>query len=241
MWIPKRRAFALGEILIVLLIMALLSIILLGLMARSRQNDWHTCYSNCEVLGIAFMTYERDYDDRLPNVTSGPNGGAGVQGGWVYFTQWPYDPATQKFDVTRGSLYPYIQQQRFYICPSDRTGTRQGESYSYNGCLQTTTKGTLMLGKKLSAFHNSTDWILLTEEDADPNAGPTDGGSGTTDDGYFNPFSNTEHLPFRHYLYHSKGVNVVYLDGHYKFTSIERIRTANLFVGGQRGLTACPK
>ncbi len=53
--------------------------------ARARENARRSsCQSNMKQLGLAFMQYTQDYDERLPLVTAG-SGQAGVVAGWTYY------------------------------------------------------------------------------------------------------------------------------------------------------------
>jgi prepilin-type N-terminal cleavage/methylation domain-containing protein len=121
----ERTAFTLIELLVVIAIIAILASILFPVFARARENARRaSCQSNLKQIGLGIMQYTQDYDERIPNATGGGTGGAAMDGGWTYFSTWPYDPDTQQFDPSRGSLYPYVKSTQIYICPSDTKGAK---------------------------------------------------------------------------------------------------------------------
>jgi prepilin-type N-terminal cleavage/methylation domain-containing protein/prepilin-type processing-associated H-X9-DG protein len=225
----NKSAFTLIELLVVIAIIAILAAILFPVFGRARENARRSsCQSNLKQIGLGFAQYTQDYDERLPNAAGGGTGGAGMIGGWVKFAHWPYDASTQSFDVTSGSLYPYIKSSQIYICPSDTQGQKQLESYEMNGCL-TTGSAAVMPGKSLASFEETSKWALLSEG-AQPNS------TGSTDDGYYNPFSANEGLSNRHL----EGSNLAFLDGHVKFYRVDSMKANGFFTGGDSSLTACP-
>jgi len=72
-----RRGFTLIELLVVIAIIAILASILFPVFGRARENARRTsCLSNNKNLGLAFMQYTQDYDERYPNLSG--NNGAGI-------------------------------------------------------------------------------------------------------------------------------------------------------------------
>ena len=147
----------------------------------------------------------------MPSATKGA-AGAGVLGGWNYYTVFGVSPNTPAvFDVTQGSLYSYVKSKGVYVCPDDGVGQKNGASYSYSSCAEQFTAPTgtaLYPGKSLSQFDNPSGMLLLTEE-ADG------GGSFSTNDGYFLFKFDTVALR------HSGGVNGLFLDGHAKYSLVD--------------------
>ena len=225
----RHSAFTLIELLVVIAIIAILSSMIFPSFARAREMARRSsCASNLRQLGLGFQQYTQDYDERLPNASGGGTGGAGKDGGWVWFATWPYDAATQQIDPVRGSLYSYVKNSQVYVCPSDTQGQKQGESYEMNGCA-TTGNAPVMPGKSLVAFESASEWALLSE-------GAQPGGKGSTDDGYFNPFSSAEGISDRH----NSTTVIGFMDGHVKAIQPDRARSNGSFTGGDASLTACP-
>ena len=119
---PLRRrtsAFTLIELLVVIAIIAILAAILFPVFAQAREKARQaSCASNLRQIGVAFLMYQQDYDDRLPDrrdlkITLGyrkDDAGNGWGGAWP-----PSDP--------RGGwaitvLDPYIKNGAIWSCPS---------------------------------------------------------------------------------------------------------------------------
>lgn len=197
--------------------------------ARAREGARRSaCQSNLKQIGLGIMQYTQDYDERLPNAASGGTGGVGLSGGWVIFSTWPYDASTQKFDVVNGSIYPYVKSTQIFVCPSDSVGQNQGFSYEFNACA-TSHSGAVPSGKSIVAFDETSKWALVSE-------GASPDGRGSTDDGYYDPFSANEGLSNRHL----DGSNLLFMDGHVKFYVPSRMKSDGYFTGGDPTLTACP-
>jgi prepilin-type N-terminal cleavage/methylation domain-containing protein/prepilin-type processing-associated H-X9-DG protein len=213
-------AFTLIELLVVIAIISILAGILFPVFAKAREKARQiSCLSNQKQLALAFMQYSDDNDDMMPNAASGP-GGAGLYGGWMYYSTFGNGTGTPAvYDATKGGLYPYVKNTQVYTCPDDAAGQRSGDSYAINGCLdypgtQTSppapaTTPNPRVGKPLATFDNTSGMMLLAEEDAtDPNRT-----SGSTNDAYLSFFS-PDTVSDRH----TDGSNVVFLDGHAKYS-----------------------
>lgn len=84
-----RTGFTLIELLVVIAIIAILAAILFPVFARARENARRaSCQSNLKQIGLGFLQYIQDYDERFPGDT-----GFG-SGGWANMTQ-PYLKSTQ--------------------------------------------------------------------------------------------------------------------------------------------------
>jgi prepilin-type N-terminal cleavage/methylation domain-containing protein/prepilin-type processing-associated H-X9-DG protein len=94
-----RKAFTLIELLVVIAIIAILSAILFPVFASAREKARQTmCASNEKQIGLAFLQYGQDYDEKWPT-------DAGYLGaGWG------------------GQIYPYIKGGEAFHCPDDKEG-----------------------------------------------------------------------------------------------------------------------
>jgi prepilin-type N-terminal cleavage/methylation domain-containing protein len=106
----RSSAFTLIELLVVIGIIALLMGLLMptisGGMDRAREV---MCSSNLKQLALASINYAGDHDGQLP-MSSGASGWVNCSGTATYWCQ----PTT----VTTGVLFPYIKDDRAYLCPT---------------------------------------------------------------------------------------------------------------------------
>src|SRR6056297_580676 len=91
-----QRGFTLIELLVVIAIIAILAAILFPVFARAREKARQaSCLSNAKQLGLGFMMYVQDYDERLPAVYV-----------WLPEGYWAQ------------LIYPYVENHQVYQCPS---------------------------------------------------------------------------------------------------------------------------
>jgi prepilin-type N-terminal cleavage/methylation domain-containing protein/prepilin-type processing-associated H-X9-DG protein len=97
----RRRGFTLIELLVVIAIIAILAAILFPVFARARAKARQTaCLSNVKQLGLGFMMYSQDYDERLPTYYWG-EGAAGQANSCVWWA----------------GIFPYVKNVQIYACP----------------------------------------------------------------------------------------------------------------------------
>src|SRR5262245_47450508 len=105
-WMGFTRGFTLIELLVVIAIIAILAAILFPVFARARENARRSsCQSNLKQIGLGFLQYKQDYDERWA-------------GGWGQASMWTI------------VLDPYVKSAQIYKCPS--ATTTAWSSYLYN-------------------------------------------------------------------------------------------------------------
>ena len=175
----SRSGFTLIELLVVIAIIAILAAILFPVFAQAREKARQTsCLSNTKQLGLAFMQYNQDYDERLPNSYQGnpagvaPNIGAvcvgdtsgktGKIGGWMY--SCGVTGGVTAYDPAQGSINPYTKNSQMFVCPSDASG--QKNSYSLNQLVVSggTDASGILYGIALAQFRGTANTILFGEE-----------------------------------------------------------------------------
>lgn len=153
------RGFTLIELLVVIAIIAILASILFPVFARARENARRSsCQSNMKQIGLAFMQYSQDFDERMPVGTVLDNA---CEAGFPY--------GSRGFGWA-GQLYPYAKSSQVFKCPSDPTRDSANGiamSYAYNEDIPSTcyidnTNPRGVYGA-ISKFNAPARTVLLTE------------------------------------------------------------------------------
>lgn len=231
-WSPFNRrireaGFTLIELLVVIAILAILAAFLFPVFSQAKKaGKTSVTLSNLKQLGTAFALYEQDNDDFFPSATDGPLG-IGRTGGWVWYDAFEYN-GHGHFDVSKGTIYPYVKSTKVYLSPNDGEGDTTGLSFSMNGCLVNTLSGTgLTPSKSTTVVPFVAATMLLGEE------GTGFGNDHTHDsnDGYFS-------APNDHFAeWHAAGTAILFTDLHAKIRKAQDDATiAALTSGGAPAL-----
>jgi prepilin-type N-terminal cleavage/methylation domain-containing protein/prepilin-type processing-associated H-X9-DG protein len=124
----RRRGFTLIELLVVIAIIAILAAILFPVFARARESARKTsCASNLKQIGLGWLQYAQDYDERVMPLGTYISSGNGdywwgkVRGGVL--------------DAGQGFLQPYMKSAQLQACPAFDNAMRADlglTGYAYN-------------------------------------------------------------------------------------------------------------
>ncbi len=195
-----RRGFTLIELLVVIAIIAILAAILFPVFSRARENARRaSCMSNVRQLGLGFMQYTQDYDERYPKFVSASAGD--VEERWpagdVFFSNW----------ILR--VYPYVKNYQVFNCPSDDAvvwrgrGSNASAVVSY-GANQTMLNVTEPLS--IAAVVKPAETLLLADSE------------GSSRYGILSTWQSTRNISDRHL----NGGNIAFADGHAKWKRVNR-------------------
>jgi prepilin-type N-terminal cleavage/methylation domain-containing protein len=144
-----RRAFTLIELLVVIAIIAILMAILMPALNRAKeQGKRAACLNNLKELTLAWIMYADENDGRLVN---GATGFSNTNQAWGDHTKelaWvdTYDNTNwdvQIAGIRRGALWPFVNKEELYRCPTGRRGQALTYSlmFSMNAVNHTWTQG----------------------------------------------------------------------------------------------------
>lgn len=190
-------------------ILAILAAFLFPVFQSVRENARRAaCASNLKQLALAFLQYTQDNDEALPGATDGA-AGTSVAGGWVLCHAFGVSPAGAAFDVSAGSLFPFVRSASVSVCPDDALGRLSGDSHAVNSCAEAPANAPHpRAGRTPLAFDAPASLMLLGEEDADFR----DHTTGPANDAYLSCFFD-DAVSSRH----AGGSSVSFVDGHVKW------------------------
>jgi len=236
-----RPAFTLIELLVVIAIIAILAAILFPVFAQAREKARQTaCLSNTKQLGNAVSMYIQDFDEALP--MGGWSGAGGIGSRW-FRDLYPYVKSTDVY------VCPNITSDPMNIAGYYVPTLYNFPRFTGDTGLYPTSPGGYGLNVNLAAFGSSraladipdaagtfiicdtsrvtsavignydpTTWPKLQDRSTDWQVTPPSSWTGGETARYSTDNSDNRRRPMAR---HSGGLNVIYCDGHAKWSKVE--------------------
>ncbi len=114
----KSPGFTLIELLVVVAIIAILAAILFPVFGRARENARRTsCQSNLKQIGLAWLQYAQDYDERIMRFSTGAaSASSATPSNKIRYWWGSWDGST--FQGMEGLVQPYMRSDQVRACPS---------------------------------------------------------------------------------------------------------------------------
>lgn len=222
--LKSTQGFTLIELLVVIAIIAILASILFPVFARARENARRTsCMSNLKQIGLGFMQYVQDYDEKFPmayyyadgvyNCNGGPAQTNASMPGAVFRG---YDGCSAGHFITwMDQIFPYVKSVQLFVCPSATWGqsdaTNREPSYGYNRKISNMYASPFTGGVSHATIQNASQLVVVLDYNVQHALFANGNQFGDWALGYG---TDEEKL---HIWPHLGGGNIAYADGHAKW------------------------
>jgi prepilin-type N-terminal cleavage/methylation domain len=226
----RHSAFTLIELLVVIAIIAILAAILFPVFARAREKARQAaCLSNTSQLGKAYLMYLQDYDETFPPHVTERTAPIGT----------PDTPEARAPFSYKTKLDPYVKNQGIYRCPSapewpePATGRWYTTDYGNNhneSNLPTASQRAFYLANPDFGFNEDTPLasilfparFILVGEAGRASGLPSRGGMYPQPWAFDDAQAPDNQQQARFLARHNGGGNIVFADGHAKWTRPEQ-------------------
>ena len=216
----KPKGFTLIELLVVIAIIAILAAILFPVFQKVRENARRSsCLSNEKQLGLAFVQYTQDANEKFPTAYAVDHFSDGhYPNGWA------------------NMVYPFVKSVGVYGCPDDSVAAPK-ISYSMNYAIWNHNDGNPDTGQKLARITAPASTVLLYEggsrdpmkgESGDDPSLPLNGltSKGAAGNSDWNT-DNAAQLAKWHDNSPDRSANYIATDGHAKYLKVQYVSWVN--------------
>ena len=240
-----RSGFTLIELLVVIAIIAILAAILFPVFARARENARRSsCQSNLKQIGLGILQYSQDYDEKYPMANSHVVAATPQNpGGWADASQ------------------PYLKSTQIFQCPSETTSPSSDPDnvgycdYFYNAMLswngQSGGNQRYNVGLSQAALESTSLTVMAGDAGANLNGSGTsrtrsngydcNGGGDLAQSAPAAPVVGTGFVFQNGYVNggqrHLEGLNLLFADGHVKWSKSSGINTSTQVYNGAAPFT----
>ncbi len=220
--IPKiKKGFTLIELLVVIAIIAILAAILFPVFARARENARRSsCQSNLKQIGIGFLQYVQDYDEKYPSVYVSLDGNT------------TYDPpatAVAAATADQGwaqTLQPYMKSTQIFQCPSE---TNPPVTNGFNGYTDYWMNN--LASNQNQARFNAVSQTVLAGDGGNGNPAYGTNGFGTNG-AATDPLGTLAIIPDSSAQRHLETANFLFADGHVKSLKGNNVNQSSAVLSG---------
>lgn len=210
---PKRHAFTLVELLVVIAVIGILAALMLPALARSKRSAFRVgCLNNLRQLSLATQLYWHDNRGDAFRFR-----GTSRRGGDLFWFGWLERGAegAREFDPKQGVLWPYLEGRGVEICPSFNYASAKiklkatGASYAYGYNVHLSTSPSRPPLRTDAVHHPSRTALFADAAQVNTFQAPASADNPMLEEFYYvNSYEATTH--FRH----DARANVIFLDGH---------------------------
>ena len=229
-----RPGFTLIELLVVIAIIAILAAILFPVFSRAREKARQaSCMSNLKQIGLAVTMYRSDYDEMNPCYRFSANPDPQPTSFYPPDVWWaPYDPsvapdAAPGANYSQGLLQPYFKNTEIFKCPTEKQWQcGYAMSYIYGSPTGWMLPDRRMVGMPDGTVSDPSARVIVWDHRRTPGCADTTNYTGNPRPP-FTPFAGTTAAETHYPTRHNGGLNMLYYDGHVKFSRPGNLRVAN--------------